>query len=40
MTSRTMPYLTGKPEEDKSMALKRRRPEGMYDLALQVLYAW
>jgi hypothetical protein len=23
MTSRTMPYLEGKPKEDKSMALKR-----------------
>jgi hypothetical protein len=40
MTSRIMPYLTRKLEEDKSMALKRRKPEDMYDLALQILYAW
>ena len=27
MTSRTMPYLAGKPKEDKSMALKRNGPK-------------
>src|SRR5260370_87497 len=28
-TSRTMPHLTGKPEGDKSLALKRKPEEGV-----------
>jgi hypothetical protein len=39
ITSRTMTYLEGKPEEDNSMLLKRRTGEGMYTAALQVLCA-
>ena len=40
ITSRTMTYLEGKPEEDNSMSIKQRTEEGMYTAALQVLCAW
>jgi hypothetical protein len=40
MTSRTMPYLAGKPKEDNSMVVKRKLVEGMYANVPQVLYAW
>ncbi len=40
ITSRTMTYSEGKPEEDNSMSIKQWTEEGMYTAALQVLCAW